>query len=449
MAEEAARRSRRRGRLTAGRSGPGRPIQTTSTGGTTSRRAHGPDLQDPKLLLRDDVVADPRPLYDALRRRAPVWQLPGQQTYLVSDPALIRDAVARPGDFSSNLVSLLHRGADGTPVQLRIAAPGDAIHVLATADPPVHTRHRRLLQPHLNAVAVASLEPWLHEVVERQIAPMLAAGRGDAVEQLSDPLPAMTICRLVGLPEDDAFDLIPVVADIGPFLDGLSDLEGMASAAVAVGKLHEYIQTRLDAALARPADERSGLLGVLGGAVDSGAIDADEARNVLTQIFSAGSETTSGLIATTIETLARDHDLQGRLRSDPAQIPDALDDVLRDDGPFQFHYRWSTTDTTLGDVPIPAGSVILLMWAAANRPAPAGSGNGREDVGDGGLHFAFGRGLHFCVGAPLARLESRIAIEGLLLATSRIALDPQQPPVRRRSIFLRRHASLPVVLERA
>ena len=125
------------------------------------------DLDDPKLLLRDDVLDDPRPLYDALRRRAPVWRLPGQQTYLVSEPDLIRDAVGRPAEYSSNLVSLMHRGPGGAPVPFRIAGLGDPIHVLATSDPPVHTRHRRLLQPHLNAVAITPLEPWLREVVER------------------------------------------------------------------------------------------------------------------------------------------------------------------------------------------------------------------------------------------------------------------------------------------
>src|SRR5262252_849715 len=94
------------------------------------------DLSDPTLLLRDEVIADPRPLYDTLRRQAPVWRLPGQNSYLVSDPALIREVVGRPTEFSSNLVSLLHRDADGYPVAFDIVPFGDPLHVLATADPP-------------------------------------------------------------------------------------------------------------------------------------------------------------------------------------------------------------------------------------------------------------------------------------------------------------------------
>ena len=93
------------------------------------------DLRDPTLLLRDEVIADPRPLYDTLRRRAPVWRLPGKNSYLVSDPTLIREVVGRPTEFSSNLVSLLYRDASGCPAAFDIAPFGDAIHVLATADP--------------------------------------------------------------------------------------------------------------------------------------------------------------------------------------------------------------------------------------------------------------------------------------------------------------------------
>lgn len=404
------------------------------------------DLSDPKLLFRDDVLADPRPLHDFLRRHAPVWRIPGQDSYVVSDPALIRDAVARTADFSSNLVSLLHRDANGDPVPFTLTPFGDPIHVLATADPPIHTRHRRFVQPHLNAVTVARLEPTIRELCERQLAPLLAAGRGDAVAALADPVPALTLCHLAGLPMEEAWRLMPLVADVNPLLDGLSGISSLESAATAVAALHAYAEERLAEMLARPSAERSGLLGVFADGIDAGAITSGETRDILIQLFTAGTETTSSLTASAIELLARRPDLQAALRSAPASIPDALDDLLRDDGPFQFHYRWSTNDTTLGGVPIPASSRLLLMWAAANRPAPDGHGDAADASG---AHYAFGRGLHFCVGAPLARLESRVAIETLLARTTTFTLDDERPPVRRPSIMLRRHASLHVLVERA
>lgn len=406
------------------------------------------DLSDPTLFLRDEVVADPRPLYDTLRRRAPVWRLPGQNSYLVSDPALIREAVGRPEEFSSNLVSLLYRDATGRPAAFELVPFGDPLHVLATADPPAHTRHRKLLQPHFSPSAVARLEPAVRRVVDQQLAPLLAAGRGDIVASVSDPLPALTICRLIGLPPDDASRLVPLVADVSLLLDGVTDLDGMGRAGTAALELSEYAQTHLDAARGRPAAKRPGLLAVLVEAIDSQVLTSHEAVALLLQLFTAGTETTSSLVANATETLARQPALQERLRRRPERIPDALEDILRDDGPFQFHYRWAPNDTCLGDVPIPANSRILLLWAAADRPSSEEPASGHRDL-DGagrGSHFAFGRGLHFCIGAPLARLESRIAIERLLARTSRISLDPNHPPVRRPSILLRRHASLPVTL---
>jgi cytochrome P450 len=406
------------------------------------------DLSDPTLLLRDEVIADPRPLYDSLRRRAPVWRLPGQNSYLVSDPALIREVVGRTTEFSSNLVSLLYRDASGLPVAFDIAPLGDPLHVLATADPPNHTRHRKLLQPHFSPAAVARLEPTVRRVVGDQLAPLLAAGQGDIVACLSDPLPALTICYLIGLPPDDAARLIPLVAELSLLLDGVTDLDGMGSAGTAALKLAEYAQRHLDDALGRPSAARSGLLAVLADAIESHVLASPEAVALLLQFFTAGTETTSSLIANATETLARQASLQERLRRHPEQIPETLEDILRDDGPFQFHYRWTTANTSLGDVSIPANSRILLHWAAANRPSPQESGGAHRDFAgaEPGAHFAFGRGLHFCIGAPLARLEARIAIERLLAQTSRISLDPDRPPVRRPSIFLRRHATLPVIL---
>jgi cytochrome P450 len=408
------------------------------------------DLDDPTLLLRDDVVADPRPVYDVLRRRAPVWRLPGQDSYLVSDPALVREAVGRTSEFSSNLVSLLHRGAAGGLVAFPMLPLGDPMHVLATADPPTHTRHRKLLQPHFGASAVARLEPTLRQVVDEQLEPMLAAGRGDAVASLGDPVPAIAICYLLGLPPDDASRLIPLVTAMSGLLDGVTDLDGMNRAATATIALYDYAQAALDSARSRPRAEGSGVLSVLTDAIESAMLTVDEAWAMLLQFFTAGTETTSSLIANTIEILARRPDLQERLRRHPEHIQETLEDVLREDGPFQFHYRWTTTDATLGHVRIPANSRVLLMWAAANRPPPEGTGHSLQDLdaAGAGSHFAFGRGLHFCIGAPLARLESRIVIERLLARTSGLALDPERPPVRRPSIFLRRHASVPVVLQR-
>ena len=405
------------------------------------------DLADPTLFLRADVLDDPTELYDTLRAVAPVWKLPGEDAYLISSPALIREATGRPTDFSSNLVRLLHADSSRCPVAFDLLPYGDPIHVLSTADQPLHTVHRKLFQPHLTPMAVGRFEPALAPIVTDHLDRFLDAG-GDFVASFSDPVPAAAICTVVGLPLTDVPRILEVVTATGGLLDGITDADGMRTASTSAMELGIYVHQRLVEVLARPSDDRRGLIAVLADAVDAGTISVGDATAMLVVLVSAGSETTASLIATAVETLARDQGLQQRLRENPDQIPFSIEDFLRDDGPFQFHYRWVTTDTTLGGVDIPSGSIVLLMWAAANRPAP-GSQHTPHDGSTPPSHYAFGKGMHFCLGAPVARLEARLSLEQLLKRTRSFRLDPDSPPTRRPSIFIRRHATLPIIAERA
>jgi cytochrome P450 len=155
-------------------------------------------------------------------------------------------------------------------------------------------------------------------------------------------------------------------------------------------------------------------------------------------------------LSTALETLACDRALQARLRAEPELIPGVIEEILRSDGPFQFHYRYTPADTSLGGVDIPAKSRVMLMWAAANRPTPGAPApellSPDATAGRTAPHYAFGRGLHFCIGAPVARLEARLALVGVLAATTNFELDPAHPPTRRPSIFIRRHATLSLVV---
>ena len=401
------------------------------------------DLDDPGVLLAPEVLEDPRAFYELLLRDAPVWQVPGQDTFLVSSPGLVREAVARTEDFSSNLVSVLHNGGRSAPVPFDMLPYGDPSHVIATADPPAHTRQRKVLQPHLSPSAVGAYEPMITAVVDTHLAQLLSTDRPDAVADFADPVPGAVICQVLGLPVADASRLVADVGTIGLLLDGVTTAEGMSQAGEAALAMMIYAQQHLDATAALPTAQRAGLLGVVADAIDSGDLRADEGTGMVILLVNAGTETTASLIATTIRTLAERPQLQTDLREHPDRIADTLEAILRDDGPFQFHYRYAPSDTMLGATRIPAGSRLMMMWAAANA-ATTGS-----PIADGDRlapHFAFGRGLHFCIGAPLARLEARIAIERLLATTTTIELDASNPPTRRPSILIRRHAALPLMI---
>jgi cytochrome P450 len=407
------------------------------------------DLSEPGLLFRDDVLDDPAPLYAQLRRDAPVWEAPGSRTFVVSTAALVEEALGRPEDFSSNLTSLVYRGEDGSAHVFDMAAMGDAIHVLATADPPTHTRHRKLLQPSLTPGRVAALDGLVREAVRELTAPMLAAGGGDYMRAVADLVPMRAICAVIGLDPAEAPRLVQLVLDVDQILAGVSDAEGMANAAASAGEQATFLATQLQRVVEAGDADPTTSLGLLAGAIAAGDLTFEEAVGMLVQLLGAGTETTTSLIGRAALALADDPKLQQRVRADPDAVPVFLEEVLRRDGPFRFHYRSVPQTTELDGVTIPAGSRLMLMWAAANLD---------EDVYDHASeidllrptprnHLAFGRGMHFCIGAPLARFEARLAIEHLLATTTVFSVDPATPPRFHRDIFLRRLAQLGLRVE--
>ena len=405
------------------------------------------DLSDPTLLFREDVIDDPVPLYEQLRREAPVWEIPGTQTFLVTRADLVTEAVGRTEDFSSNLTSLIYRGDDGQPCVWDMASHGDGTHVLATADPPVHTVHRKLFQPRLTPARVGELRGSIADAVDELLTPIISRGHGDVVAELVDPLPIRVIANVIGLPADSGIDLVQLVLDTDEILAGVSSPAQMQQAAASALEMGQFLGAQLYREIERgePSDT---LLGVLAAAVGRGEVTFDEAAGILVQLLSAGSETTSSLIGSAIQMLAADDAWQSRLRSEPARIPDYIEEVLRLQSPFRFHYRSARRSSRLGGVEIPAGSRVLLMWGAANRDESYVDHPDELDIDRPVLrsHFAFGRGIHFCIGAPLARLEAHVAIERLLARTSRVQLDVDRPARLRRNIFLRRFAQLGVIV---
>ena len=171
---------------------------------------------------------------------------------------------------------------------------------------------------------------------------------------------------------------------------------------------------------------------------------------MLVQLVGAGGESTAGLIGNAARILAEQPELQVQLRTDADLIPAFLEEVLRVESPFRGHYRLVRRSCRLGEAELLEGDHLVLHWGAANRDAAEFAEADRIILGRPGSrsHLAFGRGLHFCVGAPLARLEARVAIATLLAQTRWFGIDPDAAPVWVPSIFVRRHASLHLQLDR-
>ena len=406
------------------------------------------DLDDPRLLFRDDVLADPAALYAHLRTNAPVWAIPGAGACIVTTSALVAEAVGRTDDFSSNLRGLIYTGDDGLPAVFDMSEMGDAAHVLATADPPEHTAHRKVMQPLFSPAAVERLAAYVDEAAAALVATVVDVGGGDVATAIAEPLPVQVICRMVGIPDADVETLAPLVLQSNDLLAGVLDGASMGASAGAAMQASAYLVDLLDHWT--PTPEGTSVCDVLARAIADGETTTASAQGMLVQLLGAGTETTTSLIGRAVLQLAEDPELQRTVRSQPDLVPTFLEEVLRLDGPFRFHYRSVPRDTELGGVRLPAGSMALLMWASANldeagvdRPDEL-----RLDRPTPKQHFAFGRGIHFCIGAPLARLEARRTIEHLLSATTDIALDPDHPPAYRPSIFLRRLGTLPIQVSR-
>ena len=181
----------------------------------------------------------------------------------------------------------------------------------------------------------------------------------------------------------------------------------------------------------------------------TGVLTRAQASFTLMILLGAGGETTTSLIGNAIRILAERPALQAQVRAHPELVPIVLEEALRYESPFRFHPRLARGPTTLGDVEIPDRAMVALCWAAANRDEHEFVRPDEFDIDrpNPRHHMGFGRGIHFCVGAPLARLEARVVVTRVLERTREFALDPADPPQWVDSVWIRRHERLPIVVE--
>src|SRR5262249_17482265 len=207
-----------------------------------------------------------------------------------------------------------------------------------------------------------------------------------------------------------------------------------------------WISDQLQRSVERAGD---GILGVIGAAVAAGDLEFSEGLVIMHTLLSAGGESTTSLLGNAIHLLAQDPELQARLRAEPRLVEPFVEEALRLESPFRYHLRHATGTTEVHGVPIPAGSTPPLFLGPAN-PGPAAHAR-PADVGlerpPPKHHLGFGRGIHFCVGAPLARLEAQIVLTRLLARTEHFALDPGYAPARVNSLMVRRFGTLPLVVK--
>lgn len=371
--------------------------------------------------------ADPYPLYAELRKTPVVALEDG--SYVVST---YRDIVALLHDprISSDRRNLADTFAGREP-----GLPGRMPAFIAL-DPPAHDRLRQLAMrqfgPPGSPDLIERMRPELTAIVTGLIDAIADDKRADIVEAVAYPFPVTVICRLLGVPREDEPRFhawsSELVETFGPGEDDFADRQRRSERAVTA--LDDYLGELVDARRRHPGDDL--LSGLLTGDGPEGGMSRDEVVGTGTLLLIAGHETTVNLIANGMLTLLRHREALERLRHDPGLVIDTVEELLRYEPPVHFPAtRVALDDITIGDTTIPRGSPIVLAFAAGNRDPDYVRAPERFDpCREANQHLGFGGGVHYCFGAPLARLEAQTALGELVrrLRNPRLVTDP--PPYR-------------------
>ena len=367
-----------------------------------------------------------------------MWRVPGTDVFVVSTYPLVAEAASRVEDFSSHMRHLLYRSESGIPGRLSFGEAG--ADALATADPPAHKSHRGVVFSELVPKRMETLEPEIAEITAKCV-DSLSDGRIDFMTAIGNVIPINIMTRLIGFRDAHAQELFEAAVDSTSMLGSTLTQVELEQHIVRTLEIEAWIADQLEGAVDDPNDE---ILGSVARGIASGVFTHQEGTVVLHTLLSAGGESTTSLMGNAVRILAERQDMQNVLRSSPELIPAFIEEVLRLESPFRFLLRTTEHDTNLGDVAIPQDASVLLMWGAANRD-PATFENPDDIVLDRKVprrHVAFGRGIHHCVGAPLARLETRVVLTAFLAETKAFGLDPQDPPRWVQSLMIRRHNHL-------
>jgi cytochrome P450 len=388
-------------------------------------------------LMLPATKTDPYPLYTRLRQRGLVRSALG--VFATADHATAA-SILRDRRFSSSPVHQRgYRPPSYPPGDPRAGLPAAD---LLTMDPPDHTRLRRLVASAFTPRAIAVLEPWIRDVTVRLLRAADGAPGFDLIDALAFPLPIAVICHLLGVPAENQAQFRAWGHEVAATLDLQTTAAARAQTRAAELALTGYLQDLVRERRASPDDS---ILSALIAAEDEGdRLSSGELVSTALLLLIAGFETTVNLIGNGTVALLGDPDSWNRLRQDPALVPAAIEEMLRYDSPVQLTTRTATEDVEVGGSVIAAGRAVIVSIGGANRDPGVFEqpDEFRIDRPDPGRHLSFSLGTHHCLGASLARLEGRIAIEEL---TRRYpALELAAPPTRRPLLVLRGFESVPV-----
>jgi cytochrome P450 len=351
---------------------------------------------------------DPYPIYARLRREAPLYHNADRDLWVLTR---FEDIQAVSRNWQA------HSSGEGVVLddESEFYAPGGFVD----QDPPSHDRLRAVLAPYFSPKTIKQLEPQVQEKTRELLAPSAERGEIDLAADIARPLPAAVISMLLGLPSTDDALLDDWFAKMLERVPG--QIEAPASAWKANEAMRDYIA---EAAAWRARNPQEDLLTVIVNAQGDGTITQDEVVGLSIFMFYSGIITTAGLISNSFLNLLQFPEQRAVMTNDPAGIPAAIEELLRYDAPIQSLSRVTLADTEIHGTMIPAGSRVLLVWASANRDEERWLEADKIDIfRERKRHLAFGEGIHYCIGAPLARLEAAVVFREVLGLMPEYELD--------------------------
>ena len=365
-------------------------------------------------FMSPTVLENPYPYYAQLRHDAPVYWIEPMQAWAISRYDEVFFVLRNPQLFSSARWWQATSAQDMDPA---LEAP----HIMAS-DPPVHTRLRKLINRAFTPRLVAELEPRIRTITNDLFDQMAAREQLDFMRDLAIPLPVTVIAELLGIEKERQDDFRRWTDSFVATVGGMGTETMNAQARQDLAEFHAYFRQMIEKRHKEPKGDL--ISGMVRAQEEGQMLTSGEVFNLATFLLLAGNETTANLIGNTILAMLQHPQETAKVRANPALLPNLVEEGLRYDSPIQIIPRHAVKDVEIGGKMIPAGAAVLVMLASANRDERIFSEPNRFDVtrDNAKEHLAFGFGIHFCLGAQLARLEGQAALETLLARYPRLSL---------------------------